>query len=404
MTRVTLMVDARATSDDFLPKGDVGRLINLWQDFEPQLYGFALKSGQELRLKPLDKEGRELGTVVVTVAHPVRAPITPDTEFQIVSVLERPHIAQTYRCATCERDGQVTYGPFTCRRCSKDQARVCDNHVRLLPGSLEGTCPQHAPRCHCGQPGTGYCTGSGCKSTKAWCATHLRVRGSAAYCAECYEAMFPACSSSGCEAVGSLACQHVDTIGRFCGRHVCPRHATSWQIFGPERPGLIRCELHSAVMRQGPDEMVFQILANAVLQKDTGVPRIAGFRYILAKPGLMNPTEPQAYAYVLRSPQVSPALQLPIEQVIQRNRSRWDREINEGASALEAALVRLRSWMQSNGSVSALPTLEGLKWLPAKADRQETLLIRVDARYFNYQTRLRAEQSLGFRIQVKREN
>lgn len=406
MTSVTLTVDARRATDGFLPQGDVGPLINTWERFEPDLYGCVLTAGQALELRPLDEQGRSLGTVIVTVAHPTRTAITPETEFEIVSVVERPRIARVYRCATCDQAHQTAYGPFTCRDCPEDHARVCDDHVQLLPGSLDGTCPLHVPRCHCGQPATAYCSGPRCRPRKAWCAQHLHMRDADAYCAPCYAEKFPACTSSNCAAVGSLACQHVEHTGRACGRRVCPRHATSWQVFGPEISGLMRCELHSDVLRQGPDDMVFQILASAALrlhELQERVPRIAGFRYILAKPRRINPSVPEAYEYVLRAPMVTPVLQAQIEKVIQRNRTQWDREVNEGVTALENALTRLRSWLQSAGSTNALATLEGLTWMAARPDRPATLLIRVDARYFAYEARQRAEQALGFRIQVRKE-
>ena len=60
--------------------------------------------------------------------------------------------------------------------------------------------------------------------------------------------------------------------------------------------------------------------------------------------------------------------------------------------------------MQVNGAASAVPGLVGVKWLPARAGKPDTLLIRVDRRYFNLVTRQRAEAGLGFSIQPLKED
>lgn len=400
---VTLSVDLREADDRFLPRGDLQRLVNLWQDFEQNLYGHSLFAGQQLTLEPLAADGTSLGRISVTVAHPSRSSVTPETQFQIVSVIEHPRVLPAYQCRSCRLDHRITYGPFTCRYCAKDDARVCDDHVRLLPGSLEGVCPEHTPRCECGALATAYCVGPHCRSGRAWCDAHARRRGENAYCAHCYDTKFPSCVELGCRAVGSLACQHLDATGRPCGRTVCPRHATTWQVFGPERPGLARCTTHAAVMSQTPAEMVYQILGNATPKDRGSVPRIAGFRYILAKPGRINPTEAEALRIVLDAARAAPGLRSVIQNLVDANRSRWEKEVSEGAESVAAAVARLTAWMQVNGSAAAVPGLCGVKWLPARGDKPDTLLIRVDRRYFNFAARQRAEASLGFSIQPLKE-
>lgn len=400
---VTLSVDLREADDRFLPRGDVLRLVNLWQDFEQSLYGHSLSAGQTVNLEPLAADGTSLGRVAVTVEHPARVSVTSETQFEIVSVIERPRVIPVYQCRSCRQDDHTVYGPFACRYCPRDDARVCDNHVRLLPGSLEGTCPEHAPRCECGAFATAYCVGPRCRSGRAWCDAHARRRDESSYCTQCYDTKFPSCIEPGCRAVGSLACQHLDAVGRPCGRIVCPRHATTWQVFGPERPGLARCTVHAAVMAQTPMEMVYQILGNASPRDRGRVPRIAGFRYILAKPGRINPTEAEALRIVLDAARTAPALRSGIQELVDAHLPRWEKEINEGAASVAAAVSRLTAWMQINGAGSAVASLVGVKWLPARAGKPDTLLIRVDRRYFNFATRQRAEAGLGFSIQPLRE-
>ena len=66
---VTLSVDLREADDRFLSRGDVQRLVNLWQDFEETLHGHSLSAGQRVILESLAADGASLGRVAVTVEH-----------------------------------------------------------------------------------------------------------------------------------------------------------------------------------------------------------------------------------------------------------------------------------------------------------------------------------------------
>lgn len=414
MTIIRLTVDARGMASRFLPPGDVSKLVDLWHDFEPHLRGYTLEAGQVLPAEPRDSQG-PLGTLKFQVEYPRSAQVDETTQFEIVSILERPRIAAIYRCATCQREENVTYGPFVCNGCPSHAARVCDNHVLLLPGSLTGRCPGHTPICSCGQRAVAWCPGPQCRGGVAWCVTHLVSHAGrdheVKYCQVCYSTRFPACSRQGCHEVGSMRCQWVDDRGRSCAQNVCPRDATLWQVFGPARPGLVRCSEHSAVLAQRPDEMVYQILAHSVLQRKLKhtrssrdeIPSLGGFRYILAKPGRINPTVAEALAHVTQSAARAPALRKDIEAIVFRNHAQWRKFVEATEGAQNAAFERLINWIRSNGDQRALPTLASKGWVRARDDRPAALIISVDARFFPAARRTMAEQSLGFTIIARRE-
>jgi hypothetical protein len=124
---------------------------------------------------------------------------------------------QIARNDLCRNDGRSTYGPFVCQPC-RDQGldgRVCDQHVVILDGSMRSHCKLHAPQCECGHLATFWCQGINCRRKRAWCEQHRRAHRTdpdRSYCDSCYALEFPKCEQAGCERVGSLECEYVDSV------------------------------------------------------------------------------------------------------------------------------------------------------------------------------------------------
>jgi hypothetical protein len=139
--------------------------------------------------------------------------------------------------------------------------------------------------CQCGTPATFRCGGKACRSDKAWCDAHRRRHPrdpDVDYCPSCYEITFPSCDTRSCPDVGIVRCEHASPDFRRCGRRMCTRHASRWQVFGGERVGLGRCSHHSQVHALPPEEVLFQIITGASLRRNNErLPSLLGFAHNL---------------------------------------------------------------------------------------------------------------------------
>lgn len=251
---------------------------DLWTSVEPAL------AGRDLSRRPVHElEGSDgLLRLEIVRLPPGTELVGEHTRFSIVAVRETARLR--YRCAHCP--DQNTYGPFVCTSCPQDgDNRVCDEHVVIVDGALIATCPKHRPACQCGAPATFRCAGKACRREKAWCGRHGRKHPrdhDVDYCLPCYDLTFPNCDTQSCGDVGSVRCEHVSPDFRSCGKRMCTRHASRWQVFGGERVGLGRCSHHSQVRALPPDEVLFQIIAGAALRKrKERLPSLHGFAYNL---------------------------------------------------------------------------------------------------------------------------
>jgi hypothetical protein len=260
---VEILLDFRDTSYTF--SGPEAFLV-LWQRAEASLAGKTL--APETRLSVPVPEVGVLGLEVLSVPGGRAVVVTPGTAFAIHSLLEPPPPEQ--RCRLCAREGRQTLAPLRCADCKKD-ARMCEEHAVFVGGSLKAFCLEHAPACECGQPAFAVCRGPRCEPEggQVFCAPHLVAHPSVAdltYCSACYAALFPPCDMSGCGGIGGIECLHVDPVSEEpCRRRLCPRHAHRWQVFGPHRVGLGRCDAHSVLQRLDDDGVIFQLAAGTVL-------------------------------------------------------------------------------------------------------------------------------------------
>jgi hypothetical protein len=190
------------------------------------------------------------------------------TPFAIHSLLEPP--APDQRCRLCVRDGRRTPSSLRCAFCKKD-SQICEEHAILVAGSLKAFCLEHAPACECGEPAAAVCRGPRCEPEggRMFCRPHLVAHPNVpdiAYCSACYAALFPPCDVSGCDGIGGIECLHMDPgTEEPCRRRLCPRHAHRWQVFGPHRIGLGRCDAHSVLRALDDLAVIFQIVAGTAL-------------------------------------------------------------------------------------------------------------------------------------------
>jgi hypothetical protein len=265
------------------PITDVEGFAALWEQLEPALVGRDL-GGRPVHYLDAGPDGR-LGIEIARIGAPGMP--GPHTRFSVVAVRERPR--QLYRCRVCEG-----YGPFLCRACTERGTgdRVCDDHVVVLDGGLQPTCPEHHPRCaaaSCATPATFRCGGPSCRKDRAWCDRHRRPHprdSDTDYCPGCHDIAFPVCEEAGCHGVGTVACEHVDRSGRSCGRRACTRHARRWQVYGAERMGLGLCRDHLQVQGMSLDHALFMIVvASASRRPAMRPPSLAGFGHNLRNIG-----------------------------------------------------------------------------------------------------------------------
>ena len=133
-----------------------------------------------------------------------------------------------------------------------------------------------------------WCAGNSCRRRVAWCQQHRKQHPQdpdVAYCPSCFATEFPPCEHPGCQAIGTVTCEHVSRTMEPCGRRMCTRHARRWQVFGGERLGLGRCTAHSRLTGL-PEEIVFQIVVGAsIRRRPERLPSLAGFGHSLRLTG-----------------------------------------------------------------------------------------------------------------------
>lgn len=261
-------------------------LVALWEQLEPSLRGTSLRTGK------VHSWDADHGTISVEIMRVVPGLSTAQagTRFGLVAVREAPRLV--YRCSVCDKQGRAEYGPFRCKSCEQagQQSRVCVQHVVVLNGSLEASCPSHRPTCRaCAAPAAFWCAGpKGCLSKVAWCGRHGSQHPQDVdthYCLDCYRETFPVCEERGCSAVGTVRCDWLGADHRSCGRRACTRHARRWQVFGAEKVGIGLCAEHSGIKSLTADRILNQICGAAARRTDVRTPSLAAFGHNLRNCG-----------------------------------------------------------------------------------------------------------------------
>jgi hypothetical protein len=283
---VEVILDLRQTSYGF-PGPEA--FLGLWQRAEAALAGKALMPSTRLSV-PIPGVG-DVGVEILAVPGGQPVVVTADTPFAIHSLLEPPPPDQ--RCRLCVRDGRRTPGALRCALCKRD-SQICEEHAVLVAGSLKAFCLEHAPACGCGEPAAAVCRGPRCEPEggRMFCRPHLVAHPNipdVAYCSACYTALFPPCSVSGCDGIGGIECLHVDpSTEEPCRRRLCPRHAHRWQVFGPHRIGLGRCDAHSALRTLDDVTVIFQVVAGTALLRAREKPERRGRIHLPTLPAVRH--------------------------------------------------------------------------------------------------------------------
>ena len=397
MTQIALSVDSRGVPGGLFGGADLEAFVAAWREVEARLRDRQLSPGTVL---PVTLEKGRLDFTVLSPLEP--ATIGPDTEFGIVSVLEQRRVHEQHRCATCAGDGRLTYAPFTCAECPQGSAQVCDEHARLLPGGMAATCPAHEPACaECSSPATARCPGPNCRSRSAWCSTHLRTHESdpaTGYCAACLDRLFPACGvSSSCPGVGSVSCDHVDDGGRRCGSRRCPRHAWRWQVFGPQRLGLGRCEAHASTRTDSAADVLYQILAACLLTK-AFPPSAASLRHAVIKSTGQQIALRDVIELALQQSETAPALRQELHGLTKRSRGRWRDQASAREAEEKKATEALSAWLTDAGHGEVAATLSVRNFAPAVEGRNAILFVWGGPSHLSRRVREQAAAALGFDV------
>jgi hypothetical protein len=133
-----------------------------------------------------------------------------------------------------------------------------------LGGRLNATCDAHRPNCRCGQLATFWCAGPRCRRETAWCESHRKQHPNASniyYCPDCYEQLFPNCTSSRCAFTATGFCEYVLEGGAACARRMCSQHIIRWQIYGPHKIGLGLCDQHLNIPNLTDEQIVYLMVA-----------------------------------------------------------------------------------------------------------------------------------------------
>jgi len=247
--------------------------IRFWSSIETVLNGRKLTVGDR---RPIEFPGRGTLNFEVISVPGGSATITDRTSFAIHSILE-PASAEPI-CRLCFADGLKNYGPFVCDSCRQSgiAAAICVRHAEILEGGLRrggwviASCREHAPVCNkCGRRASFWCTGPECRGRVTWCPEDRKSHANSpeiGYCATCYELLFPQCSRSNCREPGTNICEHVDAKGQFCGKKLCNRHVARWQVYGYERIGLGRCDVHRLIKDLPDVDLMWQVVAGTVIR------------------------------------------------------------------------------------------------------------------------------------------
>lgn len=232
--------------------------------------------------------------------------LTPQMEIAIHGV--RPAAVDLPSCAVCQRVGTVRpaslgaiAGTWPNQHGGRERmVEVCDEHAVFLDGSLQPYTPEGLPRCSGGGgAATFVCGGPFCRWEREW-SDAFRVRHpgdpEVSYCRDCHARLFPPCvgDAGHCRGIGRYSCEHVDENGvQACGNRICPKHAGTWQIFGPDKEGIYLCPQHRDALRGDPQAAVKRmVFATAVkklrLRRDGNMqfvylPSLRGFQHTLRR-------------------------------------------------------------------------------------------------------------------------
>lgn len=241
--------------------------LQFWDSFSRELAGRPLRAGGTHELEHPSDGVLRLTVISVPADESV---VGQDTPFAIHSILEPPQY--TRHCSRCSAEGKSSYGAYTCAAC-RDQrkpAQLCEEHIQILDGGmrlgirLNATCDTHRPACRCGRLATFWCAGPRCRRETAWCENHRKQHPNASnihYCLNCYEELFPACTSQRCAFTATGFCEYVLEGGAKCARRVCSQHIIRWQIYGPHKIGIGLCDQHRNLPRLTNEQILYQMVA-----------------------------------------------------------------------------------------------------------------------------------------------
>lgn len=400
MTQVSLVVDAQAFSGSLFPDDDVDTFVSTWRAIEPQLVGRSLTPGLSF---PVRLDGGEITFVVASTDTP--APTDQNTGYGVIAVREPPHLPSRIQCSACRFAGRARYGAFACAQCSEPDQRLCDEHAQLLPGGLDATCVAHRLTCdECGRPGAARCPGPRCKGRKGWCSTHLhrhRSDPTTSYCKSCLEQLFPPCGFRACDGVGSIECDHLDERGHRCRARRCTRHARQWQVFGPHREGLGRCDAHQGLRQLTPDQLLYQVLG-ACASRRVSAPTLPSLRHMLMKVTGVQRSVTDVLDLARATPNRSPALGDRIGELVTRESKRWTAVATQLEDALQERTAELKAWLIANGNTNAATMVVGTSWVRPREGRPGMLFVRCDPRYLPRPWRDAADGALGFSVRLER--
>lgn len=235
--------------------------ISFWKDLERYFYGKKVEAGKSYRLE----SGDDMGVIQINVISCSSSilKISDGSKFAVHSVLDNPSLK--YQCSDCLKINSKTYGPFSCQdvNCKK---RLCVDHAIILDGNMKAFCSDHAPRCNAtGKIGSFWCYGPKCRGKIAWSDDYRRshpYNSDYWYCPECFDIKFPKCSSETCDDIATNKCDYFDRVSnKICGKNICNKHLTRWQIYGPNQNGLNLCQQHNRVGTFSQEEIIFQIIS-----------------------------------------------------------------------------------------------------------------------------------------------
>jgi hypothetical protein len=407
---VLLVLDLREYRE---PPADAAGYRRLWAQLEPELLGRDLTPSGTVTLDRAPR-GRVGAIVVEAAGGAVR--VDANTSFAVCGVLEPPKLL--YRCGPCGDAGQVRYGPFVCIECgpADTRRRVCDDHVVILDLTFaKATCPAHVPSCGCGQTATFWCAGPGCRRRRAWCDRHRRRHPGddlTSYCEACYDQRFPACSTAGCSSTGSLACEFTGSGAGSgaCGTRVCPRHGFRWQVYGPQKRGLVLCpEHHRRLPALSPEDLVLQIIAGTVRRRGRArlprLPRLSTVRHIFINVRRQLLSIADLYAVADRS--VRDRGDPAVRSLIDEHRPGWQAEVqNEVDTVGKGRLhfAQLQSVLVGLGFADMAPRVTFSEFKPHSGDLYVRVPDDLKARFIGRQgsTIKAIQQRLGLTVKLER--
>ena len=370
-------------------------LMALWQKVESSLLGRTLAAGQVVQFAR--DENDRLGVTVLAVP-PGAGAVAPGTGFAIHSILEAPQVQ--YACAVCSRQGRRRYAPLLCWESARqgEVVRLCQGHAVLLEGSLRAFHPERVPRCQSGsgRPATFWCFGPLCPGGRPWSReehrSHPRDR-EISFCRHCHEELFPPCSQAGCRRIGYFRCEFVDPAGRAeCRVPACPRHCFRWQIFGPEKEGLVLCPRHSRIASLSDADLVLLMFLGMAARRVRlarhrdaelpPLPTLASGRHVFLNVR-QKPYDPRLLMQLFLGTEPRLAAQGKLEQelrqMIKYRRPRWEEETSRAPDPRgDEYLQRIKQAYQARGLHQVADRLRLSEFKPPRDDRPPLVFVYVD--------------------------